>query len=70
MSAAEWLGLIVLYVAGSALCMAAFAKAHKMSGERVTGDEKSGAIVGSICAWPICLVICIGLIVYRKVYDD
>ena len=65
----EWIILGLFYIIGIILCMAAFAKVHKSSKTYTNDEDRIGAIVGSLFLWPICLLVCVCIIVYRKVYD-
>jgi Na+/proline symporter len=69
MSGFEWLTLVVFYLICVFLSMAAFGKVHKHSRYHTSEDDKTGAIVGSIFAAPICLLVCMCIIIYRKVND-
>ncbi len=68
MSTIEIATLALVYVVGSILCMAAFGRVHKESDSYTSSEDKAAAIMGSLLAWPICLVVCVGIIAYRKAY--
>lgn len=66
MSITEILLYSALYTFGVILTMAAFGKVHRTSNDYISNEDKQMAIFGSLLLWPICLLVCLGILAYRK----
>jgi hypothetical protein len=68
MSAIEWIVMVIMYVFGVMLSIAAFGKLFASDDEYHDDDSRYAAIALSIFFWPICLLFIAFTFVYRKTY--